>query len=308
MGEDVKKRFGIGTIIGLLSVVLGVLAPVVWDLYKTKSALEVRAISNDTLVESPSEVKGLQISYGKEIIQRLSKSSFEIENTGRSPILAKDVVGKFEINISSSAQILNIVMDEMVPQNLGASAIRSGANTIEIVFPLLNPKDKFGFSLLTAGKDVSFDVNARIVGIKKIDVTNSPMQKASQRKPFPFVRHPFGTLFALIAFILSLSMFFEAGREKLLSLLATNGLLYLVTKSKASAISQLKPLLDIVQPDLRKSTYLILNTLDDSAFSSGAAQHKITDHIYKAAMRDQGTIYGALFFLGISLFGFWYAF
>jgi hypothetical protein len=79
-------------LIGIVVSAVGTIALILWDRYKTSSALELRCVSFVTLVERSEQLEKLTITYNGEGLEQISKADFVLINTGRTPIMEKDVV------------------------------------------------------------------------------------------------------------------------------------------------------------------------------------------------------------------------
>jgi hypothetical protein len=83
---------GLLALITIVVGAVGTIAPILWDRYKVSSALELRCVSFETLVERSDELEKLTITYNGEGLKQISKADFVLINTGRTPIIEKDVV------------------------------------------------------------------------------------------------------------------------------------------------------------------------------------------------------------------------
>lgn len=83
------KRSGLVGVTGILVGLLGVVGPIVWEYYKTKSEIKLRVVGTSTIISKPKKLDGLIITYDGEALDQLSKTVFSLINSGRTPILKK---------------------------------------------------------------------------------------------------------------------------------------------------------------------------------------------------------------------------
>ena len=169
-----KNSLGLATIIGILATGLGIVVPIIWDYYKTKTALELRQTSNSIVVSSEKEIDKLQFIYANNPVPGLSRIGFELVNTGRTPILNSDVIAPISIKLND-AKILDVVTSKTSPENLTLThEISEDKTSFSIVFPLLNPGDSAHFTVLAATDQAKPTASARIAGLNNLTFTVYP--------------------------------------------------------------------------------------------------------------------------------------
>ncbi|MDP1884871.1 MAG: hypothetical protein Q8L17_00245 [Polaromonas sp.] len=116
--------FSRSSLLGISSVAVGILGvggPIAWDYYKTKSAVEIRLLETSVVIEKPQKLAGLVVTYGGEEVQELSKSLVIVTNTGRTPILHRDVVQAISLRFRPDSRLLDARIEAMTPSDLGAT-------------------------------------------------------------------------------------------------------------------------------------------------------------------------------------------
>ncbi|MGB4074426.1 hypothetical protein [Pseudomonas sp.] len=162
-----KKTKGVSlTLAGLALATLGIITPITWDWWNTKSDLTITKEQRVNLIEQKTSVDGLKITYLGRDIESLSKIVFTLKNTGRTPIESSDLVSPPTLEITDG-ELLNASIEIMEPENLGSTITQNG-NTVSIKFPLLNPEDFIKFSILVSGQSFSYKIESRIKNISKI--------------------------------------------------------------------------------------------------------------------------------------------
>lgn len=193
------RKFGLPTVLGLVIAAIGVLTPIVWDRYQTKSTLELRSTSATTVVQVSDELEQLHISYAGTPISTLTRLQFSLVNSGRRPIRGADLISPPKISLLNDARLLDFQIERLDPTDLELEVHLDTANAaVELRFPLLNPGDVIEFSILAAGESPLFDVRARIVGISKIDVVSV----ADDRRTIPWTVWPVGAFTLLLTLVL----------------------------------------------------------------------------------------------------------
>jgi hypothetical protein len=179
------RRVGWLAVTSTSLAVLGVVVPILYDRYKTSSALELRHVSTTTVVGEVAGLEKLSITYGGRPIPAVSKLSFLLMNSGRTPLREADLVGPPTVRLLGNVQLLDFHEDGSDPPEL---TYHSSADTAKreyaLTFPLLNPGDAIRFSLLVAAPaDLTpkFTASARISGIKRLSVTRLTTTDSSQK-------------------------------------------------------------------------------------------------------------------------------
>lgn len=198
--ESLMSSFSIG-VAGLVVGVLGVIGPIAWDFYKTKSELEVRAVDRTILIGRSAKVDGLTIAYKGENLNQLSKTIISVTNTGRTPILEKDVVSPLTIKFDKATQIVDARLEKATPPESQASAVYLRTeNSVLISAPLMNPGDALQLSVLAKTEEFNFDASARIAGLSSVTVIKDGLSRQASRG-FSWLAIPVGGLSILLTLV-----------------------------------------------------------------------------------------------------------
>ena len=202
------KALGVATILGLLGTAIGIVVPIVWDQYKTKTALDLRQLSNSVVVSRSQDIEKLQFLYAGTPVPSLSRIELELKNTGRTPIRQADVVTPVVIHVRD-APILDARISRVSPANLDVSQELSVTqDAVTIRFPLLNPNDAAYVTLLVATDHAEVSASTRIAGLDNLTFSISPTNLGSRREErgWPFYIVVAMSIFAILIFLLSLYM------------------------------------------------------------------------------------------------------
>lgn len=162
------------TVVGLIVAIVGVLAPIIWDLWSSSAEVTLTTAHTVTIVEKKTDVENLVILYDDQKINTLSKSSFEFKNTGRTAITASDLISDPKLELKDG-KIFEAEIDETSPDNIDASVSAVGS-VITLNFKLLNPGDYIKFSALIDVSDPVFSASSRIKNVKALQVVKAEDQ------------------------------------------------------------------------------------------------------------------------------------
>jgi hypothetical protein len=208
-------RIGVGAIIGLVLAGIGIVSPIVWEIYKTKSAIELQHLSTAILVEE-SNVEKLAILYAGKRIRSVSRFEFAIVNTGRTPIVSSEIMAKPQLKFSEGIEILEFRTEGRSPLNLDfQSTIDSSKRTLEIGFPLLNTSDFIRFSVIVGGSNPQFTAATRIKGINQLTVSDRRKQVSEKSTTTSTTESLYVGLFWIgVAFFMSFVFGKDAVKER----------------------------------------------------------------------------------------------
>jgi hypothetical protein len=180
-----SREIGIVTVLGLILAALGIVAPIVWDHYKSHTALQIRLISSSRLVGGGPTIDKLQFSYGGRPVAALSKLVFVLVNSGRTPIRSSDIITPPTVTFPD-AGVLDTHIDNVNPSNLVSSpTVNPSGHSVAIAFPLLNPSDQIQFSLLVEADQPHVDASARIAGLTVLEFIDQSGVAATTRRRIP---------------------------------------------------------------------------------------------------------------------------
>lgn len=177
------KRLSFAVVLGLLTAVVGIIAPMAWDQYRTKASLELQHLSTTTLLEKSPAMAKLKIFYDNNEIDSLSKIRFALVNAGKKPILKKDLISPPTLTFSKGANLLELQTERLSPENLEfRPELNCSTRSVSLSFPLLNPSDVIEFSILLAGRLPDYKAEARIAGIKELKIVDRAKELEKQPK------------------------------------------------------------------------------------------------------------------------------
>jgi hypothetical protein len=214
------RQTGVIPIIGLVVAAIGILTPIAWDHYRSKTALELQEVESSVLIDSSSTLDKLEVLYDGKHTTRIYRLRFALINTGRTPLRQEDLVVPPEIRFAPGVTILDSREERTIPPELTATtSMDTVARRIRIGFPLLNPGDAVEFSVLTTGGEPAYSAAARIVGVHQLSVTRRERValRPVRKRSWTFYLVAIITAILLIVFLASL---FQAGQEKALKKLA----------------------------------------------------------------------------------------
>ena len=120
---------------------------------------------------------GLEITIDKIPVKDPYLTTYKIENTGRTPILAKDFENALEISTNKNKSIIRVEISDKSPQNLRPNIHKE--NELILVDPLLlNSNDSITLSILSANGIPKFNFSARIAGIQSINTIIKSQNKS----------------------------------------------------------------------------------------------------------------------------------
>lgn len=177
-----KKNVATMTVLGLLLTAVGVISPILWDIYKGRTELTLLRLGSSAIVERKEDVQELRVLYDNKPVESVTRASFTLRNSGRRPIVQENVRQPVRVRFRES--ILKYGIENVFPNKKDYTITKHDDSTLEVSFDLLNPRDFVTFSVLLAGNDEAIDANARIVGIKELIVSDASQSHGEQRSIF----------------------------------------------------------------------------------------------------------------------------
>ncbi len=177
------KKANIIAFLGLFIGLLGILTPIFWDKYKNNSEITVELNSfNEIFGENTPD--GLVVTYKQKDLKKLYYISFNIINTGNTPIKGEDIVSPIKIILDDYNAIIEVKINDKVPKDMEVTLEYNKKNG-EILSKsvLLNPSDQYSISILTESKNLSYRVLGRITNVKSILTKKNSTIKIEKEKP-----------------------------------------------------------------------------------------------------------------------------
>jgi hypothetical protein len=205
------------TLLGLLIAALAIVVPIIWDRYRTKTAVELRWLGTAPLVDESVAPDKLQVFYDGKPIKSVAQFQFAIVNAGRTPIRGVDFITPITVtflqqawttfkgvayvatsedksgNLSSlaalgsaRADILDVRVTRTQPSGVDVSAsIDPDRTALRLKSTLLNPGDSVEISAVVAGSSTTqLEASGRIVGVPSILVDKQPPIRSGRLNKF----------------------------------------------------------------------------------------------------------------------------
>jgi hypothetical protein len=216
-----SREVGVITVLGLILAAIGIVAPIVWDHYKSHTALQIRLISSSRLVGGVPTIEKLQFSYAGRPVAALSKLGFVLANSGRTPIRSSDIIAPPTVTLPD-AGVLDVHIDSMSPPNLVSNpTVDPSHHSVSINFPLLNPTDQVQFSLLVEADRPHVETSARIAGLTTLEFLDQSGAATVARRRIPATVWIVGA-FTAFCLLVMLMGFHGAGEESAIKRLVTS--------------------------------------------------------------------------------------
>ncbi len=185
---------------------LTVVITIGYQQYSGTSNLTLFIVEQSIIVESVDGISELDIIYNGKKVKKLFSTKFILENTGNKSIKKENFVSPILLEFEDN--ILGVIYNAVDPKSLEGSIYIHNDNNKNITFkiPLLNPKDKIFFSVLSESEKVIPKVNARIEGISDIILVNTK-DTNSDDKLFA-VKIKYGIMFLIFIFTTLISIIF----------------------------------------------------------------------------------------------------
>lgn len=300
------KVFNVVSVLTVVVGVIGVLGPIGWDYYKTTLELELRASKSSEIIAEASKLAGFSISYNGEIVPSLSRMTITLANTGRTPILEKDVVGPVTLNFSKESGVIEAKIESTVPSDIGATvSFDKASGAASIHFPLLNPGDAIRVGILSTGKEIHFDHSARIAGVKSVTYVQELDRPIASEKS-RWITVPVGA-FSVLMLLVAIYGSSQAVRELGIKRKLRRGKYQIPTlHSKKDFLSWIDKEFSFTTPAERRSLKVLVSSLPDSENFSTVNRDKIQTGISDLIETATPNLVVAAIIFAISALGFYY--
>jgi hypothetical protein len=286
----------------------GIIAPILWDRYKLRSAVELRCVSFETLVESSDQLENLAITYNGESLRQISKADFVLINTGRTPILEKDVVSRPEITFPRDTEVLAARVQGQHPENLGASVdLDRARNAVVISFPLLNADDYVRVGVFTNSKNLSFDGKARIAGVAALSVTRRIPSATRVSRNIPLTVYPVG-FFAAVLLLAAVKQVIPSAvkQQRMKRSIRENKFAIPESGTPETYLSFVNSELSFTTPGERGALLGMIGSFPAGKLLDSDQQKQVRQAVLAAVRSAASNVVVALILLGVSLWGIWY--
>lgn len=250
-------RISASLLITSLLGLLGILAPIIWDVIKSESKLQMRIDYTSQLVSEATKNDHIEMFYNKVPISNLIKVQYRIINNGNRPVQIDDFISPIKI-IVSEGKILSSDVINTVPKNNNVT-LKSNDSLVEIGFNLLNPGEYFVLSMLIDGASLKYEVFSRIKGISEIEIDDKNMHIKYEKKK--------GAEFYIVFVITSIMVFCVIlfipeiiKRHKLLKQLSDSGYMRYISSNNQNFIDFVFPI-NIVSSERKVEIINMINSL-----------------------------------------------
>ncbi len=301
-------KFGLATTLGLALAALGLIAPIAWDRYKSKTDLQLQHLGTTTLLEADRSLEKVVVTYDGRAITSLAKVDVALVNTGRTAIREADLIAPPTIRFRPPVRVLEVRRESVTPENLESREAVVGSN-VALTFPLLNPGDYIKLGIIDTGAPVSFSADARVVGLAALRTVEKE-QRVAERRPRPWLLIVVA-FFTLVAVIATLGLFAEVRRDsKLRRRLKTERLLPVETADKSEYVLFVDDQLGYRVRAERRPFYTLFANLPDGPLSPQARtsfenllNHVLTRNSARRAVWVAFVISGVgIYYLGANAF------
>lgn len=301
------KRFSLPILLGLIIAIVGIITPMVWDKYRTTASLELQHLSTTTLLEKSPAIAKLKVFYDKNEIDSLSKIRFALVNTGKKPILKKDLISPPTLTFSKEANLLEFQTERLSPENLEFHPeMNRSAQTVSLSFPLLNPSDVIEFSILLGGHLPDYKMEARIAGIKKLKIIDRAKELEKQPKRISWTVYLVGVLtFFMIIMIVSSSIPESIRETKTIRRYLSPGAELPKCRNKSDYLQFIRKELSYMRTKQERRLIRLLEKQKTDTLNT-ESQKLINDEIILIIKEGSGAKPATVMFLILSAIGIWY--
>jgi hypothetical protein len=232
------ERFGLITVLGLALASLGIIAPIAWDLYRSRTALEVQLVRSSTIVASAKGIDKLRFIYDSVNVPELSRLDIAIVNAGRTPIVQSQFVSPLILTLRDG-RIIDVAVSGTEPPGVAVQySLKYNNTSIQVSTPLLNARDAVYLTLLTTKADPVLAVSGgRITGVRAVVLRDQ--REPLITRPAPRLTWSFyfvAVMTALLILLLAVGIHL-AGGASALERASQGGLLHLPRGQSAGALT-----------------------------------------------------------------------
>jgi hypothetical protein len=193
----------------IVSIVLGITTIVLTIRLRSRRSLAYKILSETQVLEVKEQVsQRIRVFYEDQKIKDLHLVLIGIVNDGNREIKKEDFVEPLALVFNSTAEIVDIKIEDRYPENLAVAYNKKAQNKLEIGLDLVNPRDWFILKILIS-KYSDFGVNARISGVGEIEEYRPPMSIVKRFSGLIF----FGIILILIYMSAKVSRYLDLGTD-----------------------------------------------------------------------------------------------
>jgi hypothetical protein len=174
-------KFHLSMVVAILSVAVPVW---LWKADQSSKELSVHVAAQTSLRPSPSvPIPDLKVVVGGQALNEPFVTVLKFHNSGTKPIAAADFESAMLIEGQPQVGVSAAHITDRHPPNLAVS-ISVANDTCSISPLLLNPGDHFSVALVTANAQPTLRVNARIAGVKSVEVERRVEEVSGKRAAY----------------------------------------------------------------------------------------------------------------------------
>lgn len=169
----------------LIASIASIVGPLwLWRFDLQSRALSVTSISSIPLTPaSPHITSDLQVSLAGRTLETPYSTIIEISNTGSKPILAAEIEGTIDLQVSAKSKIIQAQIIKKQPNSL-LPTLTITAQTASLQPLLLNPGDQITVAILTESGKPMLLPRARIAGVPEIELIENSVRKSFLKNPW----------------------------------------------------------------------------------------------------------------------------
>jgi hypothetical protein len=209
------RAFGVATGLGLVLAAAGILTPILWERYQSRTELELQILNVSTIVEQGEGVDKIRLFYDTVSVRSVTKVDIALVNSGRASVTGQQVVEPTRVTLREG-RILNAEVTGTSPSGVRASlTVEKSQQSIDLLVPLLNAGDEVRASMLVTVTNPIIDVGGRVVGVRQI-LLRDRRDVRSQRLPIITLPIVVVTIFTAFALLLMLFGLYITGGQRAL--------------------------------------------------------------------------------------------
>ena len=159
------------TVVGLALAALGVVTPILWDMWSKPHNLAFVVSGRTLLIENSERIENLKVTIGGREIEKLFSTEVVIENIGWRLISKDDIIKPLLVTFSDTP-ILGVALKKRFPENLDCSTNLVSPTEMEVVFDVLNRGESLTLSVLTEREPTNIRASIRAKNFSALAVSD----------------------------------------------------------------------------------------------------------------------------------------
>lgn len=159
------------TTAGLVLAALGVITPILWDMWSKPHNLAFIVSGRTLLIQNSEKIDNLKVTIGGREIEKLFSTDVVIENIGWRVIAKDDIIKPLLVTFSDSP-ILGVALKKRFPENLDYSTNLVSSTEMQVEFDVLNRSESFTLSVLTEEEPSNIRASIRAKNFSSLTVSD----------------------------------------------------------------------------------------------------------------------------------------